>query len=131
MKNIEQKVNIPAEVNEVYSAFMDGKIHSDFTGASASIENKIGGKFEAWDGYASGENIELIPGKRIVQTWRASDWPEDVYSEISIFLSPDGNKTKLKFQQKNIPDEFAADVETGWQDFYWQPLIKYFKERKK
>ena len=131
MQNIEQEVNIPAKPETIYDALMDEKIHSDFTGASATIENKIAGNFEVWDGYASGMNIELIPGKKIVQTWRASDWPENAISEISIDLSPDGEETRLNFRQKNIPDEFADDVEQGWYDFYWQPLIKYFKEIKK
>ena len=28
----------------------------------------------AWDGYISGRNVELIPGERIVQTWRTSEF---------------------------------------------------------
>lgn len=128
MKNIEQEAVIPASPEEVYNAFMESAKHAEFTGSSASIENRVGGSFEVWDGYASGKNIELIPGKKIIQSWRASDWPEGQFSEITIDLVAQGNKTKLKFSQKNIPDEFAADVEQGWQDYYWEPLAEYFEK---
>jgi len=130
MKKINQKVIIPAIPKEVYDAFMEEAKHAEFTGAKAKINNSVGGSFEVWDGYASGKNIELIPGKKIVQTWRADDWPEGQESIITLKLSAQHKKTLLEFNQKNIPDEFASDVAQGWQDFYWQPLIKYFKTKK-
>jgi activator of HSP90 ATPase len=129
MKNISQIVLIPAAPNEVYESLMNEKKHAGFTGAAAKIDNRVSGEFEVWDGYATGRNIELIPGKKIVQTWRASDWPEGQESEITIELSEKDGQTELKFNQKNIPDDFAADVEQGWQDFYWQPMIQYLKKR--
>jgi len=128
MKNISQTESFEAAPIEIYNAFMDEKKHAEFTGSSAVIDNKVGGKFEVWDGYASGKNIELTPGKKIVQTWRANDWPEGVESEITLKLSEENGKTKLAFSQTGIPDEFADDVEQGWIDFYWQPLKEYLKK---
>lgn len=128
MKIISQEVLIPARPEEVYDAIMDEAKHAKFTGASAKIENKVGGKFEVWDGYASGSNKELVLGKKIVQSWRAADWDEADESEITIELIPQNGQTKLIFTQKNVPDQFFQDVEQGWQDYYWQPLIKYFKK---
>ena len=111
MKNIKQTEIFDATPFELYNAFIDEKKHAEFTGATAKIDNKIDGSFEVWDGYASGKNIELIPGKRIVQTWQASDWPEGIESEITLELSEQDSKTKLEFSQTGIPDEFADDVE--------------------
>jgi activator of HSP90 ATPase len=130
MKNITQIVTIAATPQEVYDAFMDSDKHAAFTGSSAKIENKVGGTYDAWDGYATGKTLELVPGKKIVQTWRASDWPADAESKIVLELEPDGDKTKLIFNQTNIPDEFAADVEQGWTDYYWEPLKDYLKQGK-
>lgn len=118
MKNISQKVMIPAAPEEVYDAFMDEAKHADFTGAKAKIENKVGGKFEVWDGYGSGKNIELVQGKKIVQTWRASDWPKDQESSITLRLEKKDGQTELEFSQENIPDDFADEVKQGWQDYY-------------
>lgn len=128
MKSISQEIIIAASPQEIYDAFMDSKKHAGFTGSEARIENKIGGSFEVWDGYATGVNKELVPGKKIVQSWRASDWPEGEESEITINLIPEGNKTKLKFLQTNIPDDFYSDVKQGWIDYYWEPLKKYLEK---
>ena len=130
MRSISQKVTIPASANHIYDAFMDEKKHAGFTGAGAKIDNKVGGKFEVWDGYATGENIELIPGKKIVQTWRASDWPAGADSVITIILTENDGTTDLNFTQTDIPDEFADDVEQGWNDYYWEPLTKQISKNQ-
>jgi uncharacterized protein YndB with AHSA1/START domain len=67
MKEITQIIKISAKPIKVYNALMDEKKHSQFTGAPATIESKVGGKFEVWDSYATGEIIELIRGKKIVE----------------------------------------------------------------
>ena len=128
MKSIRQTETFNAPAAEVYSAFIDEKKHAAFTGASAKINASVGGSFEVWDGYASGKNLELTPDKKIVQSWRASDWPEGVESKITLELSEEGGKTRLHFSQTGIPDEFADDVEQGWTDFYWQPLKEYLSK---
>lgn len=74
---IRQKIIIPAAPNAVYEAFMDAKKHSAFTGSKATSDARAGGKFTAWDGYISGKNLELEKGKRIVQEWKTTEWPED------------------------------------------------------
>ena len=73
---IKQKIIVQAEPEAVYDAFMDAKKHSAFTGSKATVEAKVGGKFTAWDGYISGKNLDLEKGKRIVQEWVNTDWPE-------------------------------------------------------
>jgi activator of HSP90 ATPase len=75
---ITQKVIISAAPKEVYDAFVDAKKHSAFTGAKATCDPKVGGGFTAWDGYISGRNLELERGKRIVQEWSTTEWPEGI-----------------------------------------------------
>ena len=66
-RTIRQKVLIPASPKRVYDAMLSAKQHSAFTGAKATCNPKVGGRFTAWDGYISGKILELKPGKRIVQ----------------------------------------------------------------
>ena len=80
---ITQKVVIPASPEEVYDAFMDAKKHSAFTGAKATSDAKVGGEFSAWDGYITGKNLELEKGKRIVQEWITTEWPEG-YATVEV-----------------------------------------------
>lgn len=127
-ETIEQTVAFQASPETVYNALMDSKQHAEFTRAAANIENKVDGEFNVWDGYATGKNIELEPGKKIVQSWHASDWPEGVFSKLTIELKPKDDGTELTLHQTGVPAEFADDVAQGWHDYYWEPLKDYLEK---
>lgn len=111
---INQIIYFAATPHQVFEALMDEKKYAEFTESSAKIDRKMGGKFSVWDGYASGTNKVLVKDKKIVQSWRASDWPKNIGSEITIELFPEKNKTKLVFNQIGVPESFVEDVKTGW-----------------
>lgn len=113
---------LPGTPAEVYSLLMDSKKHAALTGDEASISRNIGGSFSTFGGWAEGKNIELVPNKKIVQTWRAGDWPAGHYSTITLILIKAPNGTKLLFSQKNIPAQHAKSIAQGWRDYYWTPM---------
>lgn len=125
---IKQTHLFSATPEELYDIFIDDKKHADFTGAKAKIENKVGGKFSVWDDYATGKNMELVPGKKIIQSWRASDWPEGINSMVTFVLNPKENGTQLEFTHEGVPPEFSKEIEEGWEDYYWKPLVRYLKK---
>lgn len=127
-KDIKQGVMIRASAHDVYEALMDSKKHSKFTGEPAKISRNAGGKFSAYGKYISGENLELIKDEKIVQRWRASDWPEGHYSVVIFLLKPAPNGTKLMFNQKSIPAEQAKSIADGWKEFYWEPLKRMLEK---
>jgi activator of HSP90 ATPase len=128
-KTIHQKVQIPAEPNEVYEAFMNAKKHSAFTESKATGDPKVGGKFTAWDGYISGKNLELERGNRIVQEWITTEWPEGCPpSRLELTFKKTKEGTEIIMVHSGVPAEQAADIEQGWIDFYWEPLKQYFKK---
>ncbi len=113
---------------DVYDALMDSRKHSQFTGTKASISRKAGGRFAAYDGYIDGTTLELVPGKKIVQMWRGSDWPEGHYARTSFLITKSKSGATLRFRQSNVPDDKYQSIKQGWIDFYWNPL-KEFLER--
>jgi activator of HSP90 ATPase len=121
-KTIRQSVTIKASPHNVYEALMDSKQHAEFTGGRAAISRKVGGKFTAFDGYARGVNLELVPDKKIVQTWRAEDWPEGHYSKATFTFTKVEGGTKLKFTQTRVPEDQYASISRGWRDYYWAPM---------
>lgn len=131
MKEIKKTVYFDASAHDVYEALIDEKKHAAFTGAGAKIENKVGGKFSVWDDYATGINKELVPDKLIVQSWRASDWPEGMESVARFEMSEEDGKTKLVFTQTGIPEEKFDDITQGWEDFYWKPMKEYLDKEEK
>ena len=127
-KSFRQTCTLPAPPRQVYEALMDSRKHAAFTGEPASISKKVGGKFRAWGTYIEGTNLELVPNRKIVQSWRGSDWPDGVYSKATIVLSASGKKTKLTFTQSGVPDNQVKSIRQGWIDFYWKPLAEWLKK---
>lgn len=128
---IQQIIYFSSTPHQVFEALMDEKKHASFTGSSAKIDRKIGGQFSVWDGYANGITKAIEIDKKFVQSWRADDWPEKIESEITIELFSEKNKTKLVFNQTNVPENFVEDIKKGWQDYYWEPLEKFLKKNEK
>jgi len=129
ISTIRQKILIPASPEEVYEAFMDAKKHSAFTGSKATCDPNVGGKFTAWDGYISGKNLELEKGKKIVQEWITTEWPEGYPpSKLELTFKKAEGGTEISMVHSEVPAEQATDIKQGWIDFYWEPLKAYFKK---
>jgi activator of HSP90 ATPase len=121
---------IPASPEEIYHTWLSSVGHSDMTGSPASISTEVGSEFDAWDGYIHGRNLALEPDKRIVQSWRTSEFSADEPdSRIEITLEPVGNQTKLTLKHTGLPPH-GRQYEQGWVESYFEPMKEYFKGRK-
>jgi len=126
---IRQKITVKAEPEAAYDAYMDARKHSAFTGSKATIEARVGGKFTAWDGYIFGKNLELEKGKRIVQEWTNTDWPEGYPpSRLELTFKKAKGGTVISMVQSEVPADLADDLEEGWTEFYWKPIKEYFQK---
>jgi len=101
------------------------------TGGEANLSGEIGAEVSAWDGYISGRNLELVPGERIVQSWRTSEFSDEHEdSIITLTLEEVEDGTRLTLEHTNVPDEQKSYEEGGWQENYFEPMVAYFTERK-
>lgn len=125
---IEQTVHFEASPHEVYEALMDSALHTAFTNSPAEISREVGGDYMAYGGYISGANLELVPDRKIVQSWRAMDWPEDVFSVVTFLLTEQDGGTRLDFTHADVPDGTQDEFRQGWIDNYWEPLKAFLKE---
>ena len=127
LKQITQKVvfkNTTAKA--LYDLYMNAKKHAIATAAPAKIEDKIGSKFSAHDGYITGTNIYLVKNSLIVQTWRGADWSKDEEDSIfTIFLEPKGKNVTLHAIHANIPAKHADGINKGWYTHYWEPWKQF------
>ena len=127
VKTITQKVRVPAAPVDVYAAFVNPKIHAAFTEAGATGSARVGGRFTAWDGYIFGVNRELVKGKRILQEWQTTEWPEGAEpSQVEFSFRAVKGGTEVRMVHSNVPAEQADSYRQGWIDYYWEPLKAYF-----
>ncbi|WP_442508387.1 SRPBCC domain-containing protein [Novipirellula sp. SH528] len=78
------------------------------------------------DGYISGKNLELEPGRRIVQSWRGSSYKDsDQDSQIEIVFEAVKGGTKITLKHTNVPDDQRSHV-PGWTTHYFEPMAKHF-----
>ena len=115
---------------EVYQAYVDPRKHAAFTGQSAKGTAKAGGEFTAGDGYIIAKYLELEGGKRILQEWKTTEWPEGYPpSLLELTLKAKGKKTELRMVHSKVPEEQVDYYTEGWKEFYWKPLKEYFAKK--
>ena len=129
-KTIKQKVKFKASPKTVYDLLADSREHSAFTRHKATIGKQIGDPFSAYAGYIKGINVDLVPGKRIVQAWRASDFPEGIFSMATFNLKKtrDGN-CELELIHRGVPKQLIPGLEKGWRKYYWERMKTYLAKK--
>lgn len=67
------------------------------------------------------------PFTRIEQTWRTTEFPDGAPdSKLVIELTEVEGGTEVRLVHTNIPDGQVVDYDKGWQDYYFDPMEKYF-----
>jgi len=125
-ESLRQEVTIAASPDRVFAALVDGDQFSAMTGAPAEIDSAPGGAFSCFGGAITGRNIEVVPGRRLVQGWRAGPWPEGVYSIVRFEFSGDGENTRLTLDHAGFPPGSGDHLGAGWEANYWSALRRHF-----
>jgi uncharacterized protein YndB with AHSA1/START domain len=71
-------------------------------------------------------NLELEPGRRILQSWRTDEFsPEEADSRLEVLLEPEGDGTQLTLRHTQLP-EHGQQYEDGWRENYFEPMSEYY-----
>ncbi|ALM07099.1 hypothetical protein SB49_04265 [Sediminicola sp. YIK13] len=120
------KTTLNAQAKDIYNAWISSEGHTKMTGGKATASNKIGGSFTAWNGYIQGENLVLEQDKRIVQSWRTSQFEShEEDSQVEVLLVEKGDSTELTLIHSKVPESGEHYIK-GWDEHYFQPMKKYF-----
>lgn len=126
MEGFTMKKNFAAPPERVFAAWMDSEEHAAFTGSPAIIDARAGGRFSAWDGYITGATLEIESGRRILQSWRTTEFPEgSADSRLEILFAADRDGCLLTINHVDIPAGQAEGYRSGWEDYYFKPLAEY------
>jgi activator of HSP90 ATPase len=123
---------IPAAPKAIYDAWLDSRGHSAMTGGKATQSAQVGAAVSAWNGYISGKNLALTRNKRIVQSWRTTQFTGDhADSRITVTLTPVKNGTRITLEHSKVPDGQTSYQKGGWQSHYFEPMKTYFGKKAK
>ena len=135
---IHQELLFNASPQRVYGALTNSKSFDAITRLSdgdallkasgakpTAINGEVGGTFTLFGGYVTGRNLEMLPGERLVQAWRAGSWKPGAFSIADFSFVKEGAKTKLLFDHRGFPDGQGASLAQGWHMHYWGPLTTF------
>ena len=126
--SVRVSAKFPVSPERLYRAWLDGAEHGKFLGGTASIEPVVGGRFMAWDDYITGMILQLDAMRRVVQTWRTTEFPDDAPdSRLEVLFEPEGDGTRVTLIHTDIPAGDGEKYEDGWIDYYFEPMQRYFK----
>jgi len=124
---------VPTTAARVYEAWLDAADHAAMTGGAATVAGRrAGARFTAWDGYIRGKHLTLDPGKRIVQSWRSSDFPDgaaDSRLEVTLSRAPGG--TRVTIRHSGLPEGQGAGYREGWHEHYLRPMRRFFAAERR
>ena len=129
-KTLTHEVYFAVTPEEIFEGMVDPTKHSEFTGAPAKIEPKQGGKFTLYNGQLTGTFVEIQTNQRLVQEWRAANWPAGHFSQLTFSPLAEGRHTQLSMVHSGVPAERFEEINHGWRDYYWNKMAAYFREKK-
>ena len=99
MKTIRQTATIRgATPHDIYETIMDPKKHTKLSRQPTTVSRRVGGAFKVGHDLES-KNLKLTKDRRIVQTWRANNWPKGTYSKATFAFARAGGGTRVTFTQ--------------------------------
>lgn len=122
---IRLELTLNSSPEDVFSALTQSARFAEMTGQPAEIDATEGGAFVRFGDQVTGRIIQLVPGKRLVEAWRVSPWPEGKYSVVSFEISPAETGSRLVLEHDDYPADNRDHLEAGWKKMYLNPLAAY------
>ncbi len=128
MNTIDLSADFLIGAAKLYKAWLDPIHHAAMSfGGEAFIDPQQGGTHSAGDGYIQGVFETLVPGEKIVQTWRTSDFAEDQPdSQVEILFSDTEEGGRVRLIQTGLPEDQVESYREGWIQNYFEPMKRYF-----
>ncbi|KAL7739785.1 hypothetical protein ACLKA6_018031 [Drosophila palustris] len=112
--------------NDLYNALTKPDMLTAFTRAPAKVDAVRGGEFVLYGGNVLGKFEELVPEKRIQQSWRLKNWSSGHYSNVVIELEETSSSTMMTLKQTGIPASEYDAMRTNWHRYYWHSIKQTF-----
>lgn len=129
MLRIEQTYLINAAPEEVWAALTDPTLQAQWSGQRAQFDARVGGTYQLFDDYVTGEIVEADAPNKLAQTWQPDDWTI-TDSVVSFVLTPVEGGTQVVLVHENVQPEDFEGTSQGWDDFYVGAIKKMLEAPK-
>ncbi len=122
---------LPGSPAAVFKALTDARQIAAWSGQAARIGRKVGGRFEMFDGWATGRVVVFRGPARFAYTWRVDTWkPAWDNSLVEWRLTRAARGTKVELKHSLLPTaKEARDHRGGWDEYVFEPLGEWLKKR--
>ena len=127
-EKIQLRAQFSVPPSQIYKDWLDSEGHEKMTGGGAEASSIVGAPHTAWDGYISGKNLELEENKRILQSWRTTEFPADAPdSTLEVLLEPMSNGgTELTLNHSGLQPGDGEKYHSGWIQHYFNPMSEFY-----
>ncbi|XP_030376880.1 activator of 90 kDa heat shock protein ATPase homolog 1 [Scaptodrosophila lebanonensis] len=126
VRSLSMAEEFHCNANDLYNALTKPDMVTAFTRAPAKVDAVRGGEFVLYGGNVLGKFEELVPEKKIQQSWRLKNWASGHYSNVTIELEETSSSTMMTLKQTGIPASEYEAMRTNWHRYYWHSIKQTF-----
>jgi len=128
-RTIQLAASLPATPDRLFDMYLDPAEHSAFTGFPVTVSHVPGSPFLAFNDILSGNILQVVPKRLIVQSWRSPHWgASDLDSTLILTFLPENDGARIELVQVNVVETDFAGVCHGWEKLYWTPWRAYLTQ---
>ncbi|RUS21410.1 activator of Hsp90 ATPase [Endogone sp. FLAS-F59071] len=123
---LKDTIEFQTSAHELYETLLDlGRVQA-WSRGPAIIAREPGSKFELFGGNVTGELVEVVPDKKIIQKWRLKAWPKGHHSTVTFTFNELSESVNLYISQTEVPVGEKDQTQRNWTGYYWNPIKHVF-----
>lgn len=124
--DLSLEFQLSAAPDRVMQLLTDAVLIRKWSGSEAILENKEGGEFMMFDGWATGKVLKT-GANELAYTWKTTDWADDTTpTEVHYLLKKYDGGTKVIITHTGFPNEDEMKSHrSGWTDYFFDPMEDY------
>ncbi|KAI6237051.1 Activator of Hsp90 ATPase [Aphelenchoides besseyi] len=123
--NFEITESFKVPPRRLYEILTEPELIKAWSGGSAEVETKEGGKFTLFGGQIAGSFTKLKE-EEIEVEWRLRSYPTNHYAHLDFLLVDKNDSTDLILKATNVPRREAANTEEGLRRHYFANIGRVF-----
>jgi len=113
-------------VNDLFQCFVNPDKMTAYFQSEVKVHPTEGGQFSLMGGTITGTFLEIDPDKLLHLHWRFKDWPEDMFSSVTLKFKDTGSSTELSLSQVGVPQYSVEQIKSGWSRYYFNAIKMRF-----